>query len=103
MSKRSKEYLDNREEEILKVALGLAKKHGYTKITRGDIALSAKVSPGLVSKYLGTMTALRRTIMRQAVARRIPEIVAQGLADKNRYAIKAPDELKNLALSVLVK
>lgn len=91
----------DRETEILEVALRLAAAKGYTRVTRDEIATAAGCSSGLVSRYLGTMTQCRRLLMRKAVEREIVKIVAQGLADGNQHAKKAPPELKARAAQLL--
>lgn len=96
---------DQRHAQLLDVALKLAGKHGLTNITREQIALAAEVSPALVSARLGTMIALRRTVMRQACARGdTPDclaVVAQGLASRDKFALKAAPELRQRALATL--
>jgi AcrR family transcriptional regulator len=83
--------------ELLEVALRLAAAQGWNAITRDDIALAAGVSPGLVSARLGTMDAMRRSVMRAAVTRGLVAIVAQGLAVRDRHALRASDELRAAA------
>lgn len=90
-----------RKEHILAVAVEQAKTTGYTKITRDGIAEAAGVSFGLVTKYFGTMHALKRDVMRAAIKQGIPEIVAQGLANGDDRARKAPEALKQEAAQVL--
>ena len=92
-----------REAEILAAALKLAATRGYAKISREQIAEAAGCSTGLVSRYFGTMTNLRRTLMRKAIERRIVKVVAQGLADGNPLARKAPDDLRSEAVQHLAK
>lgn len=87
---------------ILEAAIRLAESKGYTRITRDDIAAAAGCSTGLVSRYLGTMPQMRRTIMRRAVERGVARIVAQGLADGNPHAAKATLELRAQAAALLV-
>lgn len=87
----------DREAEILAKALSLAASKGYAKVTREQIAAAAGCSTGLVSRYFGTMTNLRRTLMRKAIERGLARVVAQGLADGNPLARKAPAELKEKA------
>lgn len=91
-----------RKEQILDVAIELARKDGCHKITRDNIAHKAGVSEGLVSSYFGTMSNLKRSVMRAAIARGIPEIIAKGLANNDPYARKASAELKALAASTLI-
>ena len=47
------------------------------------------------------MTQLRRDIMRYAVREGLAEIVAQGLANGDDHAKKAPAELKATAATLL--
>lgn len=88
---------NDRKSQLLEAALKIAKKIGYTKVTREAIAKDADVSPALVSFYFGSTPNMKRDIMRHAVKQGIVEIIAQGLADKNPYAAKAPPELKKKA------
>lgn len=90
-----------RKDQILNVAIDMAKEFGYHKITRDGIAERADISAGLISRYFNTMKQLRRTIMRAAVHKEIPEIVAQGLANGDDQAKKAPQELKRKALELI--
>lgn len=90
-----------RKGSILDAAVQLAKKQGYSNISRQQIAELAGVSTGLVTKYFGTMPQMRRAIMRSAITRGIPEIVAQGMAAGDRQAGKAPEELKAAARKTL--
>lgn len=82
---------------LLDVAIELAKAHGLARITREQIATQAEVSPGLVSARLGTMEAMRRTIMRNAITREILPIIAEGIATRDRFALEAPEELRQRA------
>lgn len=92
---------DERKELLLDVALKLAGRHGLTNLTREQIAEAAAVSPALVSARLGTMVALRRTVMRQAIARENLPVLAQGLAARDPYAVKAPLALRQRAVATL--
>ena len=92
-----------RSRNIIDAALKAALAHpgGYMGVTREKIAEVAQCSPGLVSRYLGTMDATRRTIMREAIRAEALKIIAQGLAVRDRTALKAPEELKARALATL--
>jgi AcrR family transcriptional regulator len=92
----------DRKQQILSVAVKMACVHGYDKITRDGIAGKANVSMGLVTKYFGSMIKLRRSIMRAAINQEIPVIIAQGLANGDPHARKAPAELKAKAATSLV-
>ena len=74
---------------------------GYTKVTRDAVADAAGVSMGLVSRYFGTMKNLRRDIIRYAIRNDIAEIIAQGLANGDDHARKAPANLKAKAATLL--
>jgi archaeosine-15-forming tRNA-guanine transglycosylase len=87
----------DRTDAILTAALHLAARHGYHTLTRDAIALAAGVSPAHVSARRGPMDAMRRSVMRAAVARRCVGVVAQGLAVKCKHAAKADKELRALA------
>lgn len=90
-----------RKEHILGVAIELAIRDGYNKITRDGIAEAAGVSMGLVTKYFGTMIQLKRDVIRAAIKQEIPEIIAQGLANGDDRARKASAELKAKAATIL--
>ena len=90
-----------RKEQLLRVALNVARDKGCHKMTRDHIAEAAGVSVGLVSKYFGTMTKLKRAIMRAAVKQEVLEIVAEGLATGDPHARKASQELKNKAIATI--
>lgn len=90
-----------RKEQILKVAISQAKERGYNKVTRDGIAEGAGVSMGLVTRYFGTMKNLRRDIIRYAISNDVAEIIAQGLANGDDHARKAPAELKAKAATLL--
>lgn len=90
-----------RKDHILTVAVGMAKEDGYTKVTRDKIAEGAGVSMGLVTRYFGTMNQLKTAIMRRAIKQGIAEIIAQGLANGDDHAKKAPAELKAEAAALL--
>lgn len=83
--------------ELLAVALKLAARTGWRTLTRDAIAQAADVSPGLVSARLGTMDAMRRSVMRRAVVERCVPVVAEGLVHGDRYARRADDALRAAA------
>lgn len=91
-----------REEHLLECAVALATVQGYHNVTRDQLAEAAGVSMGLISRYFGTMVQLRKAVVRQAVLKEIPEIIAQGLANGDKQAQKAPDALKTRAAMLLV-
>lgn len=90
-----------RKDHILNVAVRMAMDHGYTKITRANVAEGAGVSVGLVTRYFGTMCQLKTAIMRRAVKKGLVTIIAQGLANGDDHAKKAPQELRSEAATLL--
>lgn len=101
MSKQVKLEARERIAQILRAALEIAPRVGYNRMTRDEIARRAKVPPALVTYHLGTMPDLRRQVMREAIRVECLPVIAQGLAVRDRHALKAPDELRNKALQFL--
>lgn len=90
-----------RKSHILGVAVAMSREVGYQKITRDAVAEAAGVSMGLVTRYFGTMNQLRRDIVRYAIRHELDDIVAQGLANGDDHARKAPDALKERARALI--
>ena len=86
-----------RTEALLQAALEVAQVKGWRRMTRECVAVAAGVSPALVSARLGTMEALRRSVMRAAVRQRIAGVVAEGLIAGDRHAQAADAALKQAA------
>lgn len=91
----------DRDPRILNAAVDLAKDDHYNWLTRDAVAKAAGVSPATVSNAFGGMKELKRAVLREAVARPVVEIVAQGLADRHPIVLDAPDELKKRAAQQL--
>ncbi len=87
---------------VLDVAVALARIDGYRHVTREELAKSAGVSVGMISKYFGTMVHLRRAIMSAAVSRGDLVIIAQGLVVGDPKARVAPDSIKRQAVNALL-
>jgi len=87
--------------EILLAAVKLSEKYGYTNVTREQVAQGAKCSVGLVSKYMGTMDNMRRSIVSAAIAQENLTILAQALVNNHPKALRAPQELRHRAAAVL--
>lgn len=83
---------DDRKAAILEAALHCAGIAPYHTVTREAIGARAGCAPGTVSHYFSTMTKLRRALMREAVARGLVSIVADGLAQRDPQAAKAAPE-----------
>jgi len=91
---KSRVLPEQRRQQILLVAVDLAIKHGYIKLTRQQIAQQAGVTDSLVTKYFSTMPKLRRDILRYAVRNEILPVIAQGLANNDPHVKKASEALK---------
>jgi AcrR family transcriptional regulator len=83
--------------QILAAAVEAAKVHGYTRLTREQVAARIGIAPSLVPHYMGTMAQLRRRIMREAVRVECLPVIAQGLAARDPHAMAAPAELRQRA------
>lgn len=99
--KQPKQAVRERKAAILAAALALAPSVGYARLTRDDIGRRAGMAPALVSYYFGTMPDLRRAIMREAIRVECLAVIAQGLAVRDRHALRASDELRRRALDSL--
>lgn len=89
---------DVRSEQILEAAVKLANRAGFRKLTRDRIAKAAGVSDGLVSIYFGSMDNMRDEVMKVAVRDGHLALIAQGVADRNKIAMKAPASLRRQAM-----
>lgn len=99
MTKQIKLEARERIAQILSAALTLcASETTYSRITRDEIAKKAGIPPTLVTYHCGTMADLRRNIMREAVRVEHLPVIAQGLAARDRHAMKAPEALRLRAL-----
>lgn len=86
-----------RADQILDAALTVARSRGFSRLTLVDVAEQAGVTHSLVLHYYSTVAQLKRSVMRAAIDRKVLEVVAEGLAIKDRYALAAPPELRKLA------
>ena len=95
--------LDARERvaQILSAALVLASETGYQKLTRDAVARRLGVPSSLIPYHMGTMAEFRRQIMREALRVECLPVIAQGIAARDRHALKAAPELRARALQSL--
>lgn len=91
-----------RKEEVLDAAVEVACAFGYYNFRREDVADEAGVSPATINNYFNTMTQLRRAVMRRAIKQGVLKIVAQGLAQQDACALKAPEDVKKAAIVSLL-
>lgn len=90
-----------RRAQILAAALEISVKTGYGRVTRDQIAKALGVASSLIPYHVGTVSAMRRDIMREAVRVECLPVIAQGIAANDRHALKAPPELRARALQSL--
>jgi AcrR family transcriptional regulator len=93
----------DRKAQILDEALRVAERHGVDRLAFKDVASAAQVSIGLVIHYFGTMTKLRRAVMREAVRTETVAVVARGIATGDPQALKAGAGLRSAAAEYLAK
>jgi len=91
----------NRTEHILSVAMDVAERDGFAKLSRNTVAEECGISDSLIAYHFGTMPQFRRDIMRYAIKTERLGIIAEGLATRDVHALKAPEELKARALASL--
>ena len=87
---------------LLDIAIELAEKHGYDKITRLQISRAAGVATGTVSNQLGTMKQMRRKIVRHATRTDNKRIIAQAIINQEPYVLKLSIEDRTSALQSMV-
>lgn len=97
MNDRSRLDPKVRKAQMLDCAMAVAAKVGWRRMTRKDIATACHTSDALVTARLGTMEAIRRLVMREAVKRGDTAVLVQGLAERDRGAMRAPEALKAAA------
>jgi hypothetical protein len=91
----------DRKKQIMTHALQLSRKVGYINVRRDALAQEAGVANGLVSTHWNTMAQLKKAIMREAIHTEDLVIISQGIAMQDRYALKAPEELRKRAIAQL--
>ncbi len=89
--------------QILAAAVEAARDHGYTRLTREQVAARIGISASLVPHYIGSAADLRRKVMREAVRVECLAVIAQGLAVRDPHALRAPEELRQRAAQHLAR
>ena len=98
---------DDRREQIVSAALELAKDKNYSRVTRDEIAAALSISGPAVQHHFGTMTQLRRSVIRAACQRAATmdpvglRVVAQGLADGSIKPDKVSELVRDAARALL--
>jgi AcrR family transcriptional regulator len=68
-----------RRKEILHAAIILSLKVGYQSITQKEVALRAKTSKSLITRYFGSMRKLKKEVLKTAIHNNIRAIIIQGI------------------------
>lgn len=102
MKQRIRKKADDRREECIQAALELAKDKPYWRVSRNEIADAVGVAGSVVQWHFGTVKKMRRQIMRAAIQAERLDIIAQGIANQDPYALRAPTELQTRALQTLL-
>ena len=89
------------QEHVLSAAVRVARRSGWSAVTREAVAAECGLSTGTVSNAFRTMGALRTEVMCVAVTAGDLPIVAEGLAAREPVCINASPELKRRALDTL--
>lgn len=87
----------DRKKQLLEIGLKLAEEVGYQNVTMLALTDRAGVSRTLYHRYFSTVGQFRVDVMRAAVKQGNLCVVAQGLAAKDKQALKAPIELRERA------
>ena len=91
----------DRKREILGHALVVARRIGYQRVTRGDIAEQAGCTAPLISHYFTTIGNMQRAIMGEAIRVGDLDVIAQGLVAKDPRAEGLKEEIKIAAANRL--
>lgn len=89
--------------EVVDAALVAARKHGYRKIRRQDIADELGVTPALVTHYLGPLEGLKDLLVCVAIDREDLVILGQAVIARHPVALGAPKKLRLQALQHYVE
>jgi len=85
---------------ILASALRLARRPGgWNSLTRAAVAHEAKCSNGIVSFHFGSMEGLRKEVMRTAIKFEFFDLIGQGLASGDRYALAVSPRVKAASIN----
>jgi AcrR family transcriptional regulator len=87
---------------ILGAAVTLARKVGYRKLTREDVAREAETAAGSVNYYFGSTEGLRTAVVEYAIEHEIVTIVAEAIVAKHTATDKITPTKRRSILSQVV-
>lgn len=100
---RTRKLPTERKQELLEVAIQLAKEEGYSHITRNEIARRAGVAYGLVTSYFKTIDNLKKMVVKEAIKQEIVQILAEALARKEPLTRRLSPALREKVIRYLSK
>ena len=100
---RQRETATLRREQCIEAALELSKSKPYYRVTRNEIADAVGIAGTVVQWHFGTVCKMRRDIMRAAIRTERLDVIAQGIANQDAHAMKAPADLRARALAHLAQ
>ncbi len=84
--------------DLLEVAIKLAEAEGYSNVKRDEIARVAGVAMGTVNYHLGTMSKIKKSIVKHAIKTENLTIMAQAIIAKDPMSSKISDDLRSQAI-----
>lgn len=102
MSKKHHAKGAKRKDDMLTEACRLAANKGYKSVTPTTLADAMGCAHSAISYYFNTIPQLQRDVMRHAIRTENLTVIAQGLADGNSHARKAPVELRRRAVEAVL-
>lgn len=100
---RERKIPAERKQELLEVAIELAKEVGYSHLTRNGIARKAGVAYGLVTAYFKNIDNLKRLVIKESIKQEILPIIAQALARKESLTNRLDPNLREKVIRYLSK
>lgn len=90
----TKEEMSLKKSAMITAALKRAERIGFGKLTRAEVADACGVSPGLVSQRFGTLTTMKRDVLRAAIKQESMSVLAYALAVDDPICKKITPELR---------
>lgn len=101
LSKKTRTSKNIRKDHILEEALKLSESEGFAKLSRDKVAELCGIKGSLIHYHFVSMENFKRDIMLLAIKLENLSVIAEGLAIRDVYAKKAPQELKERALAAI--
>jgi hypothetical protein len=100
MTKRYKPK-NERRDDILRIACGIAERGNYKNIRRDDLVFSCKTSAGNITRIFGGMDSLRNYLIEYAILNNRSVVVGQAIVDRHPLTLNIPTIDKQLYISQL--